>query len=205
MEKEIKKYVEMAKAYLEEKERKNYYEFRVFNDDGPIEYFGYQNALTDEEVDKIKKLHARYGDEYVNHLVEVFGDPDIVHDLGAGCEIVSIDLDTVYHQYTFTLSRVMGDAVSSRKIQIELSDDDYSKLLAWHLYDSHLVMNTLFYRDENLFKRIMRQAMFSFCDEWWPMVDDPFVVIMDEALADVDEIRKKHRLKKSSSYRALEF
>jgi len=201
---ELQKYQELAKTYLAKKDRVNYYETSSYSD-FTDENVGMLVELSDEEVSKIRDLKARYDKDFVNHLGEVFDDEDIISDMFYTEERLDIDLDFVYHQYHFTLSEVNGDQVSSRQVLIQLSDEEYAKLLAWHLYDSHLVINTLFYRDENLARRIMREAMRYKCDDDAPLLSHPFVIVMDEALADADQIRQDNSLTKSSGFVGLYF
>ena len=204
MNEELQKYQELANGYLAKKDRVNYYETSSYSD-FTDENVGMLVELSDEEVSKIRDLKARYDKDFVNHLGEVFDDEDIISDMFYTEERLDIDLDYVYHQYHFTLSEVNGDKVSSRQVLIQLSDEEYTKLLAWHLYDSHLVINTLFYRDENLARRIMREAMRYKCDDDAPLLSHPFVIVMDEALADADQIRQDNGLTKSSGFVGLYF
>ena len=204
MNEELQKYQELAKTYLAKKERINYYETTSY-DDLYDENVGMLAELSDEEVSKIRDLKVRYDKDFVNHLGEVFDDEDVISDMFYTDERLDIDIDTVYHEYRFTLSEVDGDKVSSRQVLIQLSDEEYSKLLAWHLYDSHLVINTLFYRDENLARRIMREAMRYKCDDDAPLLSHPYVIVMDEALADADQIRHDNGLAKDSGYVGLCF
>lgn len=201
MNEEFEKYQEMAKTYLAKKERVNYYETLGYDEPYP-DYVGIYTAISDDEVAKIRELRERYGEEFTDHLNEVIDDEDVIHDMFYG-EPADIDLDTVYHLYRFTLSEVHGDKVSSRNILIQLSDEEYCKLLAWHLYDSHLVINTLFYRDEELARKLMRSSMNYFFDEICPMIDYPYVIVMDEALDDADIIRKENGLTKENAYLSL--
>ena len=203
MNEEFLNYQEMAKAYLAKKERTNYYESKGICEPYP-DYALALAELSDEEVRKIKELKDHYGEDFVNHLNEVINDPDVIHDMFYG-DPVDIDLEHIHHQYVFNIRTVRGEEVSSRQILVELSDDDYSKLLAWHLYDSHLVLNTLFYRDEELCRKIMRESMRWVCDDIAPMVTDPFVLTMDEALTDTELIRKENNLTKSSGFLGLFF
>ena len=203
MNETLEKYQELAKNFLTKKERVNYYETTSY-DDLHDENVSTLVKLSDEEISMVRDLKTRYGKDFVNHLVEVFDDEDVVSDL-FNADPVDIDLDTVYHQYCFTISEVDGDKVTSRPILIELSDEEYSKLLALHLYDTHLVINTLFYRDEKLARRIMRDALRYKCDEDTPFLDHPFVIVMDEALADADQIRQDNGLSKSEGYLWLSF
>ena len=204
MNEELQKYQELAKTYLAKKDRVNYYETSSYSD-FTDENVGMLVELSDEEVSKIRDLKVRYDKDFVNHLGEVFDDEDVISDMFYTDERLDIDIDTVYHEYRFTLSEVDGDKVSSRQVLIQLSDEEYTKLLAWHLYDSHLVINTLFYRDENLARRIMREAMRYKCDDDAPLLSHPFVIAMDEALADADQIRQDNGLTKSPAFVGLSF
>ena len=203
MNETLEKYQELAKTFLTKKERVNYYETTGY-DDLHDENVGMLVELSDEEISKLRDLKARYGEEFVNHLIEVFDDEDVISDMFYAAP-VDIDIDTVYHQYRFTLSEVDGDKVSSRQVLIELSDKEYSKLLALHLFDCHLVINTLFYRDEKLARRLMHEALRYKCDEDFPVIDHPFVIVMDEALADADLIRQENGIVKSEGYLWLSF
>ena len=201
MNEEFLNYQEMAKAFLAKKERTNYYESKSISEPYP-EYALMLISLSDEEVSKIKGLKKYYGEDFVNHLDEVINDSDVVDDMFCG-DPVDIDLENTYHQYHFTIREVNDEKVSSRQILIQLTDEEYSKLLAWHLYDSHLVLNTLFYRDEQLCKRIMRESMRYFDEELGIMCSIPFVLTMDEAIADMEQILKDNNLEKDSAYRVL--
>lgn len=204
MNEEFEKYQEMAKTYLAKKERVNYYETLGYDEPYP-DYVGIYTAISDDEVAKIRELKERYGEEFTDHLNEVIDDEDVIHDMFYG-EPADIDLDTVYHQYRFTIREVKEDKVAMiREVLVELTDDEYSKLLAWHLFDSHLVMNTLFYRDENLCRRVMREVMRYVCDDETPLISHPFVFTMDEALDDADIIRKANGLTKENAYLSLVF
>lgn len=203
MNEEFLNYREMAKAFLAKKERTNYYESKSISEPYP-EYALMLISLSDEEVSKIKGLKKYYGEDFVNHLDEVINDSDVVDDMFCG-DPVDIDLENIHHQYVFNIRTVRGEEVTSRKILVELSDEDYCKLLAWHLYDSHLVLNTLFYRDEELCRKIMRESMRWVCDDLAPMVTAPFVLTMDEALADTELIRQENNLTKSTGFLGLFF
>lgn len=201
MNEEFEKYQEMAKAYLTKKERKNYYESKGICEPY-ADYACMLVELSDEEVSMIRPLKEQYGEDFVHHLKEVYEDDDTISDMFYG-EPVDIDLENAYHQYRFTIREVNDEKVSSRQILIQLTDEEYCKLLAWHLYDSHLVLNTLFYRDEQLCKRIMRESMRYFDEELGIMCSIPFVLTMDEAIADMEQILKDNNLEKDSAYRVL--
>lgn len=193
--------LQLAKKFLSKKDRVNYYESRGIAEPY-ADYACMLTPLTDEEVCKIKEVKERYGEDFVEHLNEVIDDPDVISDMFYG-DPVDIDLETIHHQYKFTIRSVRGETVSSREVLVELSDDDYCKLLAWHLFDSHILMNTLFYRDEELYKKIMHDVMCWLSDDGIVMVDDPFVVTMEEALNDKEQILKENNFTQTEGYRVL--
>ena len=193
--------LQLAKEFLSKKDRVNYYESRGIAE--PFaDYACMLTPLTVEEVRQIKEVKERYGEDFVEHLNKVIDDPDVISDKFYG-DPVDIDLETIHHQYKFTIRSVRGETVSSREVLVELSDDDYCKLLAWHLFDSHILMNTLFYRDEELYKKIMHDVMCWLSDDGIVMVDDPFVVTMEEALNDKEQILKENNFTQTEGYRVL--
>ena len=193
--------LQLANQFLATKERKNYYVTKGICEPY-ADYCDYLAPLTDDEVKKIRTLKEQYGADFIHHLNDVTELEDAYIDWFYG-DPVDIDLDDIRHQYTFTLHEVNGEKVSSRQVLVELSDKEYAKLLAWHLYDGHLVMNTLFYRDENLCRRIMHETMRYVCDDCAPLISNPFVFTMDEAQTDAEEIRKANGLIKDSAYLGL--
>ena len=191
----------MAKTWLTKKERKNYYETKAICE--PCADYCYTlSELTDEEVSQISALKKQYGEDFINHLESVFDDPDVVSDLFYG-DGVDIDTENVYHQYRFTIHEVDGEKVRSRSQLIQLSDENYAKLLAWHLFDQHLVINTLFHHDEALCKEIMRKAIYAYSDEIGIECHTPFVITMDEALADAKQMMQEHNIPPSDGYRII--
>ena len=185
--------LQLAAEFLATKERENYYETKAIYE--PIPDYSYMlTPLSDDEVRQIKALKERYGEEFIDHLDEFIDDPDVISDMFYG-EPVDIDLETIHHQYKFNILSIQGEKVSSRSILVELSDEDYSKLLAWHLFDGKTMMNTLYYRDEKLYRKIMRGAMCYVLDENdFLRFNDPFVVTLDEALADTAQILSTHNI-----------
>ena len=202
MKEELKEYKEMIQAFLDKKERTDYYETTSY-DDFKIQNVSMLVEIYDEELTKLRELKANYGEDFVNHLGEVIDDEYVISDMFCTGEYIDIDLDTIYHQYGFTISEVDGDKVWSRGIKVQLSDEEYSDLLAWHLYDQKLVINTLFYRDEKLARKIMREAMNYYCDDGYAIISHPFTIVMDEALADVAQIMQDNGIKKGDECRFL--
>lgn len=192
----------LAKEFLTTKERENYYEFNVFNDDN-CEEVAIVNQLSDTEVAAIRALKEKYGDEFAKHLVEVYDNSDFIHDLSAGCEILDIDTDTVWHRYGVAIHELQPDGkLSSIKTEVTLSDDDYVKLLAWHLYDEHLTMNLLRHREEKLYNLIMDEveSHYTDLDGDCLFVSNPFLVTLDEAKADSELIVAQHNIERTGAY-----
>lgn len=205
MNKEFENYLEMATAYLAKKEQKNYYEFTAFDEEINGRFF-YLNELSDEEVKQIENLKTCYGDDYIKYLDKVFDDPDVISDLTVGDEILEIDTESKYHKYEFVLHEVYDGQVTTKKLLLCISDDSYAKLLAWHLYDHHLTINTLYCHDKELYDLITCEAMRNCCDEiGCCFIDNPFVLTMDEAVEDVESIMKEHGLHKGDGYLPLFF
>lgn len=185
----------LATEFLATKERVNYYYFVAFDDDWGTEHL-YSNPLTDDEVAALRALKGKYGEEeYVKHLDEVFDDPDVIHDLTCGDELLEIDLDRVHHQYAVSLHEMLPDfTIKSRKLSIELRDEQYAALVAWHLYDEHLTINSLRLRDRKLHDVVINGVDSYACVDDDPIFiySNPYLVTLDEAKADAELIFRQH-------------
>ena len=193
--------LKLANEFLLTKERKNYYEFKVIDEDFS-DYCSYTNELSDKEVLQVRQLKEKYPDDYTKHLDEIFDDPDVIHDFSCGDEIVSIDTDYVIHKYAVTIHELKPDGtVFSFPHSIELKDEEYAKLLAWQLYDVHLTINMLRHRDRSLYDTVMRCIDAHYYQlEGYYWVDNPYVATLDEVKTDAAEILQKYNLKQSSGY-----
>lgn len=192
--------LKLAKEFLAKKERKNYYEFKVIQE--PFaEYVCTQNELTDEQVERLRELKAKYHEAFVKHLSEAI-DEDTIDCLDCGDELVDIELDYVQHQYRFKVHHVKPDGtVATYDRLVTLSDDEYARLLAWHMLDNHLIINTLRYRDSNLYSHILREIDLYYWEDGMAITQDaPYLVTMDEAKADAELIVKENGIKQPSGY-----
>lgn len=191
--------LKLASEFLPKKERKNYFEFKVIEE--PFaEYVCYLNELSNEEVERLRELKAKYQEAFVEHLSEAL-DEDAIDGLNCGDELVDIDLDYVQHQYRFRTHHVKPDGtVVSYDRLVSLSDDEYARLLAWHMFDDHLIINTLRYRDSNLYSHILRDIDLYYWDGMVIMEDDPYLVTMDEAKADAELIMKENGIERQTGY-----
>lgn len=196
--------LQLAIEFLATKERKNYYCFTVI-EEGYYGELACYNQLPDNEVAQLRALQDKYGKEFVEHLEEVYDDPDIIHDLSGGNEIIDIDLDNIIHMYVFKIHELKPDGtIYVHSCLINLKDEEYARLLAWHLYDEHLTINILRQRDDNLYSVIMRGVDQYFVDDdEFLMVDNPYVPTLDEAKADTETIIHLHDIKLSGGYRYL--
>lgn len=184
--------LKLAQEFLATKTRENFYDFKAQDDDfAEVCYF--VNKLSDAEVAGLRTLKAKYGEDFVQHLDEVFDDPDIIHDFTCGCEILDIDLDTVHHSYGVTLHELHPDGtVKSIPTKVVLSDDNYARLLAWHLWDEHLNMNLLRHRDEKLYNLILSETelYYTETENDCLMIRNPYLVTLDEAKEDSELIAR---------------
>ena len=134
--------LQLANEFLATKERKNYYESKGISEPYP-EYAGMLVELSDDLVSQIRTLKERYGQDFVNHLQEIIDDEDVISDMFYG-DPVDINLDYVYHQYAFKIHELKPDGTTNvYSCNIDLKDEEYARLLAWHLYDEHLTINIL--------------------------------------------------------------
>lgn len=195
--------LQLANEFLTTKERKNYYETK-----GYCETYdnnaGMLVELSDEMASQIRSLKERYGQDFANHLKEIIDDEDVISDMFYG-NPVDIDLDYVYHQYTFKIHELKPDGtVISFPCNIDLKDEEYARLLAWHLYDDHLTINILRQRDSSLYDTITRGIDGHYYqEEGYLWVDNPYVATLDEAKADSETIIRQHNIQRSSGYLAL--
>ena len=82
-----------------------------------------------------------------------------------------------------------------------LTDEEYARLLAWHVFDNHLIINTLRYRDSNLYNRILREIDLYYWEDGIAITEDaPYLVTMDEAKADAEKIVKNNGIEYTSGY-----
>ena len=192
--------LKLATEFLAKKERKNYYEFKVVQE--PFaDYVFPLNELSDEDVKHLRELKEKYHEAFVEHLNEAL-DEDTIDDLDCGDELVDIDFDNVQHQYRFKVHHLKQDGtVRSYDRLVTLTDEEYARLLAWHVFDNHLIINTLRYRDSNLYNRILREVdLYYWEDHIAIMQDDPYLVTMDEAKADSEMIVKENGIEQTSGY-----
>ena len=197
---DFEKCLELAQEFLTKKVRKNYYEFKVIQEPC-ADYVYTQNELSDEEVDSLRQLKEKYGEAFVDHLDEALGE-DTLDNLNCGDELADIDLDNILHQYRFTAHHIKQDGtVRSSERLVTLTNEEYARLLAWHVFDNHLIINTLRYRDSNLYDRILRGVDTYYWDDFIAMmVDDPYLVTMDEAKADAESIVRENNIERSDGY-----
>ena len=192
--------LKLAKEFLAKKERKNYYEFKVIQE--PFaEYMCCLNELSNMDVKRLRELKEKYQEKFVEHLSEAL-DEDTIDDLDCDDELIDIDLDNVQHQYRFKVHHLKQDGtVRSYDRLVTLTDEEYARLLAWHVFDNHLIINTLRYRDSNLYNRILREVDLYYWEDGIAITqDDPYLVTMDEAKADAEMIVKENGINHTSGY-----
>lgn len=82
------------------------------------------------------------------------------------------------------------------------SDDEYARLIAWHLYDEHLVINTLRYCDRKLYDSVLDGAdlYHTDIDVDGLFVSNPYLITLDEARADADLIVRQRGIQRDGAY-----
>ena len=193
----------LANEFLTTKERSCFYQFTAFDDDNGREYNCY-NELTADDIARLRALKDKYGDAFVRHLDEVFSDPDLVHDFTGGGEILAIDLDNVYYHYRLSIHEMNPDgSIRVDIVRVAFSDDEYARLVAWHIYDEHLTINTLRHRDRKLYDAVLDGADFYQSDEDCLIASNPYLVTLDEAQEDSDLIVQQHGIERDSGYLSI--
>ena len=185
--------LKLAQEFLQTKERENYYGFKSYDEESDKEYI-VLNKLDEDEFSAFLALREKYGKGFEMHLDEICDDPDYIHDFTGGAEICEIDLDKVWHMYGFTLHELQSDGtLRHNHSKIDLKDDEYARLIAWHLYDKDLTINRLRYHDRNLYETIMNGAdrKYSYDLDFFEATE-PFLVTLDEAKADAELLVKQH-------------
>lgn len=185
---ENSKYIKLAKTFLSSKKRKNYYEIIALNDDN-LEELRFLQELDDDNIRSLRNLREKYGkDVFVKHLDEVFTDPDEIHDLTCGCEILNFNLDKSFHQYRFALHELIGETLQRRDVLVELTDEWYIRLLSYCIEDSDMNVNKLRYADKTLHGIVTRETDNYLCDDGFFTASNPYLITMDEIKEDAAQI-----------------
>lgn len=146
-----------------------------------------------EELESLRQVIEKYGMENVNdHLDEVIEDEDYRSDLFPEY-ITDIDLDSEYNSYQFTMHYMKRDgSLHSRKIEVEWPLNDYARLLELCVADPSMNFNKLKFADEEIYNKLLRDTDCYNIEEGYFFVgSEPYLITMDEVMADADEIRKK--------------
>lgn len=184
-------YITLAQNYLATKERTPHYEIRYITDCCPADGWSALEAFTNDEKAKLVELRGKYGkDDFFNHLEEIF-DEDRLDEVVPG-EIFDIDLETPHYVYEFTYHKVTDDGMKTGTLKINLNDETYTELLARHLDDSHLHINSLRYADRKLYDILTSYLDNSFCYDGFYDGFYPYTVTMDELKSDAQKIREQH-------------
>jgi hypothetical protein len=185
-------FMTLAQNYLTTKVRTPHYEIRSISDCCPADGWCNLQSFSKEEMAQLLSLREKYGkEEFYNHLDEVF-DEDTLHDLIYGSEVISFDLDNEYYMYSFAYHQITDKGVTSGKVKLHLEDETYVRLLALHLENKDLTINSLRYADKNLYEVVTRGVDYHFCYDDGYYVRDPYTITMDEIKADAQKIREQH-------------
>ena len=185
-------FITLAQNYLATKERVPHLEIRSISDDCPADVWCDLNSFSEKELEQLFALREKYGEkDFINHLNEIF-DEDTLCDMTYGTDIVSFDLDTEYFMYSFKYHQITENGVYTGNVKINLTDETYVRLLALHLYDKDLNINSLRYADKNLYDIIIREVDQHFWYDDMYIVSSPYTITMDEVRADAQKIREQH-------------
>ena len=185
-------FITLAQNYLATKERTPHYEIRSISDCCPADGWCNLQSFSEEEITQLLALREKYGkEEFFNHLDEIF-DEDTLSDMVYGSEIISFDLDNENYMYSFAYHQITDNGVTSDKVKLHLEDETYVRLLALHLENKNLTINSLRYADKYLYEIVTRGVDYNFCYDDIYEVYDPYTITMDEIRADAQKIREQH-------------
>ncbi len=185
-------FITLAQNYLATKERTPHYEIRSISDCCTADGWCNLQSFSKEEMAQLLALREKYGkEEFCNHLDEVF-DEDTLLDMIYGSEVISFDLDNEYYMYSFAYHQITDMGVTSGKVKLHLEDETYVCLLALHLENKDLTINSLRYADKNLYDIVTRGVDQNFCYDDIYEVCDPYTITMDEAREDAQKIREQY-------------
>ena len=181
-----------AREFYATKKRTEFYQVTA-NDDNCGEAI-YEHHFNDDQMKALHALEEKYGPMvWVKHLDEVFTDPDELHDLTCGEEVLGLNLDLPIYKYRFVRQELRGDQLKAVDIYVELEDEEYIRLLTLMLQDRDLNMNALKYADKELYEKIVREVDMKHVDDFGQYsVLYPYMITMDEVKEDVAEIRAAH-------------
>jgi hypothetical protein len=191
----IKAEREAVNAFLSNKKRTVYTEFKVFGE----EYGDLRNlvALSDAQKQGILALREKYGEkDYLEHMSEVITDADELHDMCLGYELESIDLDTPHYKYRFCRHEMEEDGhLSVHEMWIEMTDEEYSDLLSLCVIHRGLTLNKLHYYHRSLYEALVCRIESSLTDlDGDYMYDHPYLVTMDEVTEDAKQVQVKQNI-----------
>lgn len=185
---ENSRYTKLANDFLAKKKRKNYYEIIALNNDNLMELRFLQD-FNDDDIKALRELREKYGkDDFVEHLDEVFTDPDEIYDFTCGYEILNINLDKPFHQYRFARHELIGDSLQKSETLVELTDEWYVRLLSYCISDVEMNMNKLRYADKALHSILIKEVDNYLCDDGFFMGCNPYLITMDETKEDANQI-----------------
>lgn len=179
---------QLARKFLAEKSRKNYYEVVALDED-ILEERRFLHEIDDERIKAFCDLREKYGEEeFVKHLGEVITEADELHDFSLGCEVLKFNIDSPYHQYSFGCHELVGESLCKKDVLVEMDDEAYVQLLALCVEDKDMNVNKLRYANEGLYRLVVREVDGYFCDDLYYCGKHPYLITMDEIREDANRI-----------------
>lgn len=191
MEKGKKIREEVAK-FLESKPKKRIYPIHFISEEGFVGEYVIFQKFEPPVLESLQKAIEKYGIKNLNeHLDEVIEDEDYRSDLFPD-NISEIDFDTEYNVYQFTMHSMKKDgSLQSLKIDVEWTSEMYARLLTLCVEDPGMNFNKLRYADKDLYLNLLYSVDSNNCDDGFYDSDLPYLLTMDEVMADAEEIRRQ--------------
>ena len=151
---------------------------RQIKDKCKKEELNFWEVMEEEGVDKYEFLQTKSG--YIHHSLVPNG----------------VDLDNPHYMYKFKIA-IFADNIEDkplvREFSIDLTDEEYAKLLDWQLCNWNSGFNFLRNREPELFKKMSARFENCFSTDWAPTHYAPaYVIEMTEVKADARAIFEQY-------------
>ena len=160
--------------------------------------------LTDEQIEIIRQVNEKCKKEELNfwEVIEEEGADKYEFLQTKSCDIHTslvpngVDLDNPHYMYKFKIAIFADNLEDQPKVHefsIDLTDDEYAKLLDWQLCNWYSGFNFLRNREPELFQKMSNRIENGFTPDWCPtMLAPTYAIEMTEVKADARAIFEQY-------------
>lgn len=183
---------EKTTAYLASLNLPTYYWIEAKDDEFDLCIF--LHKFSKEDIVGIMALKEKYGEyDYINHLIEYYQDPDLIHDIAPGCEILGIILDRpALYRHNLVCHSLHPDGTLHQSTIAPFLDMEYLvRLVSLCIEVPYISYNCIGDYDKDLASYLDGKIKDEICDEHMRITNPfPFLFTMDEAQKYAAEVKK---------------